>query len=182
MDDIYKKAWPCAYTYQGIRRIWLWYYDPTGTVNLLQKEADGHLLVAKDEKSLADSIKRLNLTFEIMWDELSENDLDDFFEKLAGLEANKELSTEVCNILLKGINVLMDLADTLAIYDDLALFNSPLPQGVYNKIFAGNNLPAVIRDNPHYHPIMEITEVHSLQQTVAEAWQLIILLATEIIL
>lgn len=179
MSEIYKQAWPYAYIYGGKRKVLLWFYGIDGP-NYLHKDVHGKILVAKDEIDLADLANNQNIHFEIVWDECAESNFDDFFKALNELPHSEEIPADICNLLLEGINLLEDLAQTLNIYDELLLFSNSQYE-IYNKIYCGVEGVLFKDRGKNYHPEFTYEEIEVLKLAVKDAWNQIVVLAPEVV-
>lgn len=126
------------------------------TAEKLAKEARAQGLVCADE-----AVSVINM--------------DRMFSALAALRPRRRTSQAACQILLDGWNALEDLARSLRI----ALDRESMEQGkvlgiAYDKLFFGNNLPAITAENPSYSPLFSADERKAMRAYLRRLYREII--------
>lgn len=101
----------------------------------------------------------------VHWSEAAEFDVGEFLSALAALAPRRRLATGTCAILLEGWNLLEDIVASLA--GDTAAFEAGATTSIYDKLFMGNNLPAMRGGGKAYHPILSAGEIATLRTLMA---------------
>lgn len=96
-------------------------------------------------------------------------DIDTMRKVLSNLRPSKRLPQKSAEILLECWNALEDLAHTLKIDFLPEVYDAPLVDLIYNKLFSGNNLPAVIGNEKPMHPIFSPQELACLRAILRDA-------------
>lgn len=115
--------------------------------------------------SLAD-LKRyaVDKQLPVSWDEAGIFDTDHFGSVLNSMTPGQARSIEQCATLLEGWNVLEDFCRTLS--QDTKIPKSSGARSVYEKLFYGNNLPAVTPVGKCYEPTFDSDELEDLHNAL----------------
>jgi hypothetical protein len=72
-----------------------------------------------------------------------------------------------CDDTLSTWNFFIDIANTFELdNDELQAYRSKAPKAykIYSKVFFGNNLPSITKDNPPYHPKFRKKEIKLIKR------------------
>jgi len=98
-------------------------------------------------------------------------DMDDSFKLLKQMRRDRSLSEKSCRILLGCFNMLEDMAKSLAIPVGMQdIEENAVLDHVYDKIFWGNNLPAVTPEGKSYSPILLLNEIKIIRKYLRGLW------------
>jgi hypothetical protein len=102
-------------------------------------------------------------------------DLDEMFRVLAALRENRASSKQTCQALLEGWNALEDMsrAVDISVTGD-ALYQKEALRSAYDKLFYGNNLPAITPPNRSYAPLFTSEERKSMRMYLRATWKRIL--------
>lgn len=107
----------------------------------------------------------------ICWEDDTSINFDKFWFELNNLDINKVSSVESCKILLDGWNFLEDMLRTFSLEKELIHLKSETLNKVYDKLFFGNNLEAIKKNNSDYNPMWEENELKEFKSIFWEIWQ-----------
>lgn len=98
--------------------------------------------------------------------------IDKVFRVLAELRPGRASSQRTCQLLLDGWNTLEDMARSIQIsldeqQDD---YEREVLRNVYDKLFYGNNLPAVTPSNRNYSPLLSSNERKVMRRYFRRLW------------
>lgn len=98
-------------------------------------------------------------------------DLDAGWRALAGLRSGRRSSQAVCRVLLNAWNALEDMARTMeiAIHEENPR-SAKLLQKTYDKLFYGNNIPAVTPAVETYLPVFSDQERQLMRTSLRHLW------------
>lgn len=116
----------------------------------------------------------------IHWNQYALINLDSFFRAIKNLKGNRSSTKATCSLIVNGWNFLEDMANTLALSKDAELFQSKVLSKMYDKLFAGMNLPATTPKNKIYSPLWTPDEIQALAHASKELWARINRTAPEI--
>ncbi len=99
-------------------------------------------------------------------------DLDRLFRMLAALRPERSSSTRTCACLLNGWNTLEDMARSIGIPMDGPDPEEQAALGLaYDKLFYGNNLPALTPAGQCYSPLFTARERRAIRRYLRRLWQ-----------
>lgn len=99
-------------------------------------------------------------------------DIDKVFRLLAALRPERLSSTKTCQHLLDGWNALEDMARSIGVrLDDADFGESEMLRAAYDKLFYGNNLPAVTPDDQSYSPLFSSSERKAMRAYLRRLWK-----------
>ena len=100
-------------------------------------------------------------------------DMDRVFRALATLRSGRAPSLQTCQLLLDGWNTLEDMARSIQILPDEQQSEDEreILGKVYDKLFYGNNLPAVTPANRNYSPLFSSIERKVMRRYLRHLWQ-----------
>ncbi len=162
--------YPYCYIYKGKRRFLIWQTkeDDQDTFKL---DSDNRLISAKSEHGLRSLLGTKSKG--LKWSEGTEIDFDYFWDALRGLKVGRSSSGKTCKILLDGWNFIEDLARTVGLTEEMKRLQSPLLSKVYDKLFYGNNLPAVTPEGKSYSPLWLRGEIISFRKEFHSIWKIL---------
>jgi hypothetical protein len=98
-------------------------------------------------------------------------DVDEVFKALAALRPLRALSERKCEILLNGWNLLRDMYRSIPSNASEPRFDrGKVVQKAYDKLFWGNNLPAVTPPGRSYSPLYSSQELQSIRRSFRGLW------------
>lgn len=99
-------------------------------------------------------------------------DLDRLFRMLTALRPERSSSTRTCECLLNGWNTLEDMARSIGIPMDAPDPEEKATLGLaYDKLFYGNNLPALTPAGQRYNPLFSAGERRAMRRHLRRLWQ-----------
>lgn len=103
-------------------------------------------------------------------------DIDHAFKILKQMRCDRSLSERSSHVLLDCLNVLEDMAKTLKIPVGIQTHeeNTSLNH-IYDKIFWGNNLPAITPEGKSYSPVLLPNEIKIIREYLRGLWDKIYL-------
>lgn len=126
-------------------------------------------LTAKTVEELLDRAAKLN--FQVADPEPDVMDIDRLFRVLAALRPERVSSTKTCEFLLNGWNTLEDMARSIGVpIDSSDLGEKESLRVAYDKLFYGNNIPAVTPDGQKYNPLFTSSERRSMRGYLRRLW------------
>jgi hypothetical protein len=129
---------------------------------------EGRLLCYSSKSGVDLFLRRRGLKTD--WTQEAELDFDEFWMAIKGLRVNRASSTKTCARLLNGWNFLEDLLRALAEPDWLKRLSTASMKRIYDKLYYGNNLPAVTPVGRSYSPLWPREEIVLLRGTFRKLW------------
>lgn len=161
-------AYPYRLTHHQTPRYLLW-VDGGKERDYLLRHHSGQLIVAATLQALQ-QLKLETAELTIAWHDVSELDLDLFWQRLGNLRAGRATSSATNNLINNAWNLFEDLAHTYELPRDLAIFCEPRLQKVYEKFYWGCNLPALTPSGKSYAPIWQSDELSELRRAIKQLW------------
>jgi hypothetical protein len=164
------EMYPYCYIYKGRKTFLVWQTkeDDRDTFKL---DRDNRLISSKSERGLRSLLgtesKRLK------WSEGAQIDFDHFWNALRRLKVGRSSSERSCKIQLDGWNFIEDLVRTFGLTETTKGLHSPLLKKVYDKLFYGNNLPAVTPKGKSYTPVWLREEIVSFRKEFHSIWKIL---------
>jgi hypothetical protein len=156
-----------GYRLNGVDAYLLWYTDLSEDGNepdgVLLDDA-GPLLTFRSLANLNDYAARCGLA--VKPDGAMRLDLDVVQHWLA----HPRKTTVDCEIFLNAWNLFSDLAT--AIQGSLAYIDAQKEIRIYDKLFWGNNIPAITPPGKHYDPVWTKSEIGRMQNVLKDGMQL----------
>lgn len=141
-----------------------------------RESAPDSFFVDREGKPLCFSSKKRLQCFlgerseQIDWAHEGRIDFDEFWSAVRGLRVNRASSTRTCAVLLEGWNFLEDILRSSQATGWLKKLGVPLMRRVYDKLYYGNNLPAVTPRGRSYNPLWAQEELVHFRRTLNELW------------
>ncbi|MGH1375977.1 MAG: hypothetical protein ACRBCK_06465 [Alphaproteobacteria bacterium] len=137
--------------------ILLWFNGKDGDVFFKLNEKK--LFSESTQDSACVRAKELGLFIE--WEDVNVIvDFNRLHSAVNSLKANESISEEVCVLLLEGWNFLEDLFRIFPEKSKEVSLNTSMLKKFYQKLFYGNNLEAVKKNNETYNPVFSEEEVN----------------------
>ncbi len=168
LNQVLIEMYPYSYIYKGERTILIWQTgeDSNDTFKL---NAEKKLVASNSEKSLKEI---LGAESEIVqWSDSGEINFDTFWTSLKNLRINRASSSKTCSLLLDGWNFIEDLLRTFDFNDKIESLRTPLLDKVNDKLFYGNNLPAITPEGKSYSPLWTQEEIQNLRKVFKSIWE-----------
>jgi len=108
----------------------------------------------------------------IYWSDYAEINFDKFWIALENLRINRASDIKTCKILLDGWNFIEDMGRTFKLSEEMKRLKSHILCNAYDKIFWGNNLPAVTPEGNYYSPLWSTEEISSLRNEFKYIWKI----------
>jgi hypothetical protein len=160
--------YPYAYIYKGRTTILLW--ETSGKPDSFKIDVNGKLIQSSSIEELG---KRLPTNMkDIHWDECAEINFDKFWIAIRNLRSDKASSPKTCEILLNAWNFIEDMGRTFQSETKMESLKTKELNKAYDKIFAGNNLPAVTPKGRSYSPLWTKGEIKALRNAFKDVWSL----------
>jgi hypothetical protein len=164
------EKYPYCYIYKGKKRFLVWQTkeDDQDTFKL---DRDNRLISSRSEHGLRSLLGTESK--QLKWSEGAEIDFDRFWNALGRLKVGRSSSARTCIILLDGWNFIEDLARTIGLTEEMKRLHSPLLDKVYDKLFYGNNLPAVTPEGKSCSPLWLREEIVSFRKEFHSIWKIL---------
>lgn len=127
-----------------------------------------YLLMTDSIKSLVERAAKFNL--QVADQDAAIVDMDKVFKVLAALRSERPASQRTCQLLLDGWNTLEDMARSINVSPD-EYGDKGMLKIIYDKLFYGNNLPAVTPSNRNYQPLFSGAEREAMRRYIRHLWQ-----------
>lgn len=99
-------------------------------------------------------------------------DMDKVFGALAALRPERLSSPKTCQLMLDGWNTLEDMARSIGVrLDEQDLDKREILRMAYDKLFYGNNLPAVTPEDQSYSPLFSSSERKAMRGYLRRLWR-----------
>lgn len=164
------EMYPYCYIYKG-KKIFLVWQTKEDDQDTFELDSNNRLILSKSEHGLRDLLGPKSKR--VKWSEGAEIDFDHFWDALRRLKVGRSSSTKTCKILLDGWNFIEDLARTIGLTQEMKRLHSPLLNKVYDKLFYGNNLPAVTPEGKSYSPLWLREEIISFRKEFHSIWKIL---------
>jgi hypothetical protein len=164
------EMYPFCYIYKGRKTYLIWQTKEDGK-DSFRLDLKNLLISSRSERKLRDLLG--NKARQLKWSESAEVNIDHFWNALRGLKVGKSSSTDTCKILLNGWNFIEDLVKTVGHTEVTKGLHSPLLNKVYEKLFYGNNLPAITPQGKSYSPLWMREEIVSLRKEFYSIWKIL---------
>ena len=153
-----KQYFPYCYKFNGKHKYLIWYSNGQ----------DGFVLDDNNKMTCVSSRNRLiKFTMEnkmhIKWEECGNIDLDKFFIALKNIRTRRASSIRTCSILLAGWNFIEDILFTFNLEQCRKALHTPVLNKAYDKLFYGNNLPAITPEGNEYQPLWLKEEIKEMR-------------------
>lgn len=156
MDTEY---YPVSVKIDGKTHFLIYYYLDGGDRFLIH---DQKLITGIESPKKAQNLPNPNM--HILWQEAVEIDVDLAFKTLRDITDTKTSFSEQNSYILNCVNILEDFLRSFEIESDFAAYRTDLLENVYDKIFWGNNLPAMTPEGESYQPNWKIEELEALEE------------------
>ncbi len=128
-----------------------------------------NIIVAENISELNSIAKEIDL--ELSDDEVANINISELLRHLKTIDG-RPFSTKTATCLLEGWNCLEDVARLAQInFQDLS--GGKDLSGIYEKLFYGNNLPAVTPSKSIYHPVFSKSERRSIRHYLLNLWSVV---------
>jgi hypothetical protein len=162
--------YPYAYIFKGRKTVLLW--ETSGKPDSFKLDMNGQLI---QSSSIEELKKRLPEQIDdVHWDEYAEINFDKFWVAIRNLRKNRASSKKTCEILLNGWNFIEDMGRTFQQDTKMKRLKTKVLNKAYDKIFAGNNLPAVTPEGRSYSPLWTKNEMKAMRNCFKNVWSLFI--------
>lgn len=160
--------YPYCYIYKGKKTFLVW-QTKKDEQDSFKLDSNNCLISSETE----DELRKLlgNESKHIKWLEGAAIDFDNFWKALKNLKVDRASSEKTCKILLDGWNFIEDLAHTISLTEELKKLRSPLLNKVYEKLFYGNNLPAITPEGKSYSPLWLQEEIFLFRNEFISIWK-----------
>lgn len=162
--------YPYGYVYMKQKTILLW--ETSADQDTFMLDSDGHLIQSRSINGLKK--KLLEKKINVLWNEYSEISFDKFWTALSNLRENRASSKKTCKNLLDGWNFIEIMGLTFKLSSEMKKLKSKTLSKAYEKLFYGNNLPAVTPEGKSYSPLWTKREMKALRKDLKNIWQLFI--------
>jgi hypothetical protein len=160
--------YPYSCIYKKHRKFLAWEGREVGGDVFRKDINDGCLLVCA---SISDLKEKLGEECEPKFcEEVSEISFDEFWVSVKNLRTGRASSIKTYKILLDGWNFIEDLIRTVGQESDLLRLRCPVLDKLYEKLFWGNNLPAVTPEGASYSPIWMQEEIIIFRREIRKVW------------
>jgi hypothetical protein len=163
--------YPSIFIYQGEEHTLLWCTsnrEISSKGDYFKTEINGTLYIAKNIQDAKEKFS--DMSSNIFWSEVAIINFDKFWLSVKNLKPGKSASTKTCKILLDGWNFLEDLIRTIGQESDLLRLRTPILNKMYEKLFYGNNLPAITPEGKSYNPIFKRAEIATFRKEIKWVW------------
>jgi len=164
------EMYPYAYVYKGEKTLLVWQTSGAEQDSFMI-DSEKCLITAKTEEELRRKLG--SESNRIRWSEGAEISLDNFWKALTNLRAGRSSSKRTCEVLLEGWNFIEDLARTFRLDKPMSKLRSALLKRVYEKLFFGNNLPAVTPESKSYSPLWLQQEIALFRKEIHSIWKIL---------
>jgi hypothetical protein len=162
------EMYPYAFRYK-YTVVWLVWYsggdDPDG---FLTKSDLPSLVFAFSKEDLKRELK--GIPADVNWNDSVIFDFDKFWKRISNMRAKHASSLETCEILIDGFNFLYDVLRSLGKYKQIT--QPVLTNSIYEKLFAGCNLPSMTPQNKMYTPLWTKQEIHEIKMVARKLWNI----------
>jgi hypothetical protein len=160
--------YPCIFIYKEHRKFLAWEDRDVGGA-IFRKDTNTECLLICE--SISDLKAKLDEASQSRFcEELFEINFDEFWVSVKNLRINRASSIKTCKILLDGWNIMEDLIRTVGQESDLLSLRCPVLDKLYEKLFWGNNLPAVTPEGASYSPIWMQEEIIIFRREMRKVW------------
>jgi len=160
--------YPCIFIYKEHRKFLAWEDRDVGG-DIFRKDINTECLLICE--SISDLKARLDEASQSRFcEELFEINFDEFWVSVKNLRVNRASSIKTCKILLDDWNIIEDLIRTVGQESDLLSLRCPVLDKLYEKLFWGNNLPAVTPEGASYQPLWEQEEIFIFRREMRRVW------------
>jgi hypothetical protein len=164
------EMYPYCYIYKG-RKTFLVWLTKEGDKDTFRLDSNNRLISFRSERGLRDLPGTRSK--QLKWSEGVQIDFDHFWNALRRLKVGKSSSAKTCKILLDGWNFIEDMVRTVGLTETTKGLHSPLLKKVYDKLFYGNNLPAVTPESKSYTPLWLREEIVSFRKEFYSIWKML---------
>lgn len=159
-------GYPYWFQFRKKRSILMWLSSPERDMFMLSSQ--GKLLIASTESRMKELLRGENI--EVDWKSSGNINFDAFWSSLKRLSAKNTSSESDCKILLEGWNFIEDIIMTFELKNLHSKLQSKTLNKAYKKLFYGNNIEAVKKDNSEYEPLWSKEESRLIFDTFTSVW------------
>lgn len=159
---------PYAFVYNHTI-VWLvWCSNGENSDSFLTNNDLPSLLFAFSKEDLKRKLKDIHN--DVHWDDSEVFDFDKFWKRVTNMRVKYASSPKTCEIILDGFNFLYDVMHSLSKHKKISL--PTLPNSIYDKLFAGCNLPSMTPQNKMYSPIWSKREIQEIKIVARDLWDI----------
>lgn len=162
------EMYPYAFVYNHTI-VWLvWCSNDDNSDSFLTNNDLPSLLFAFSKEDLKRKLKSIHN--DVHWDDSVVFDFDKFWKRVSNMRARYASSPETCEVILDGFNFLYDVMHSLDKHKQICPPN--LSNSIYEKLFAGCNLPSMTPQNKMYSPLWSKQELQEIKMVARKLWDI----------